>query len=167
MRKTINMRPRANPAPALACNGEYGRASDRGYVALLAVIAVAALLTTAVAGASLAGRQSAARESGAEAHAQARALADGCATLALTKLEIDASYAGDETETSPTGTCRVLPPQSDTPQPGTTTVKTQGVARGFYADVQVTVRTRQRCTPPSALARGMAIDSWIEMPSHE
>jgi hypothetical protein len=142
-------------------------ARDAGFAALLAVIMVATMLTAAVAAASLAGTRAAAQAANREWRTQARALADGCATIALTKLLANVSYSGDEEATLPTGTCRTLPLQRNVPQLGTITIRTQGTAHGFPAFVTVITRTQQRCSPSSPIPYGIAIDSWIEVPSHE
>ena len=146
-------------------------ASEAGFAALLAVIMVAALLAAAVAAASLAGTRAGRLAATREWRAQARALADGCATIAMTRLLTNAAYSGDAAAggdaTFPDGSCRILPPKRDLPGPGMTTVRTRGTAHGFTAFVTIIARTHQRCSPSSPAPYGIAIDAWSEVPSHE
>jgi type II secretory pathway component PulK len=136
---------------------------SRGFAALIAIIVLGALVSAAVAAASIAAGRTRAETLEDESHAQARALADGCANVALTKLLTDHSYAGNET----VGNCRVLAVLQDSPRLGTVTIRTNAVAHGYSANVRVVVRTNTQCDARAPISAGLTVDSWNEIPSHD
>jgi hypothetical protein len=138
-----------------------------GYAALLPVIVLAAVLLMAVANESIAGWRARTRVLGTSAHEQARALADGCATLALNRMLFDPSFAGGTTHAGEDGNCRVFPIETDAPAPGLATIDVQGVVRGYYADEEIVVRLHAACGGASPLPSALQIESWQEVPTYE
>jgi hypothetical protein len=81
----------------------------RGFVALVAVLAMSMVLTTMTASVLLAGWYTRFAVLDNEAKVTSRILARSCLDRALAELETSESYTGDATTTNSTGTCYIFP----------------------------------------------------------
>lgn len=137
-----------------------------GYVALMATIIISAMLLVMSVEASIAGWHARFNILGTEAKEQSFALAQGCADLVLVTIVTDPSYLGNETRTTPTGTCRVFPLQFNNPVSGVTTVTIQANVRGSFTNIVVeldTVRTRTDLVTRAPHPK-IYINAWKEVP---
>jgi hypothetical protein len=112
-------------------------AEERGYIALMATIIIAAVLLVMSVEGSIAGWHARFNVLGTEAKEQATALAQGCADQALSAIMTNPAYTGGATTTTDVGTCYVFPLQFNFPAEGVVTIKTQAVVRDSYSNLEM------------------------------
>ncbi len=109
-----------------------------GYIALMAAIVVSAVLMAVLITLNLSGFFGRFNVLNSEFKARSFSLAEGCADAAILKLASDDTYAGNETLTVGSSTCKVFPV---TVSGGSAVIKTQAVFQNSYTDLKVTVET--------------------------
>lgn len=110
---------------------------NQGFIALVATIIISLVLLVMAADESSSGWFARFNILGTEAKEQANALAEGCAEQALAMLLTDPTYTGNIDITSLDGTCHVFPIQLNFPTAGLVTIRTQGVVRGSYTNLDM------------------------------
>ncbi|MFZ2484649.1 MAG: VWA domain-containing protein [Minisyncoccia bacterium] len=110
---------------------------NKGFIALMATIIISLVLLVMAVNESSSGWSARFNILGTEAKEQATALAEGCAEQALATLLTDPTYTGNATTTTADGTCHIFPVQFNFPIAGLVTIKTQGIVRGSYANLDM------------------------------
>ena len=139
---------------------EVTQENQQGYIALLSVIIIGVTLLSIIASESASGSQLQSVTLGTEFQEQARTLAESCANQALAKLLSDQNYRGDTTNATENGVCHIFPIILTTLNSGMTTIKTQGIVRGYYTNLVLTTQVPVICPPTIST-------TWHEVPTLE
>ena len=128
------------------------KSKKEGFIALMSVIIISAILLLVAVTAGLTGFYSRSNILDAEFKERSVALADACVDQALLQIAINPSYGGDTTVTlSDKDQCYIgpVPPGS-----GIKTFKTQAIFQNAYTNLEITIDTSD-----------ISIVSWKEIPN--
>jgi hypothetical protein len=124
------------------------RTTESGFIALMSVIIISALMMAVSFALSMSGFLARANVTDSEYKERSMALADGCADDALVKLAANSAYAGNETPVDIA--CTILPITTVGSQ---RIIKTTASVQGATTNIQVT-----------ATLDPLTVISWQELP---
>ena len=110
--------------------------NQSGFIALISVIIITAILLVIITTASMSGFFSRFNTADSEFKAQSSALAEACVQKALLKLIVNESYAGNESIPIANTTCFIRAVVSNGNEK---TIETQGVAGTAYTNLRVII----------------------------
>jgi hypothetical protein len=127
----------------------------KGFIALMSVIIIMAILMLIVASTSLTGFFSRFNILDSELKERSSAIASACVDEALLQLANDSSWGGNATTTLPGGEqCYVGLVQNNVPAAGQKTLKTRAFYSNFYTNLKVTIDSAS-----------LSVLSWQELPN--
>ncbi|MES2966331.1 MAG: hypothetical protein V4668_00925 [Patescibacteria group bacterium] len=108
---------------------------QRGYVALLSVIIIGAMLLTMTIGVGQSGWYTRFMVLGAEAKQESKTLAANCMNEAIAHIMVDPLWRGSATTSYGSGVCYVYPIQIHYPQTQQITIRTKAEVRGAITNL--------------------------------
>ena len=150
--------------------------NNRGYIALVAVIIIGAVLLSMSVALTMASWHTRFGILGIEAKEQSVALAEGCANLAQALIMSDVSYQGNTTSTVAIGSCHIFPLALNSPLAGIITLHVQGRVRESYTNLEIQVDMKDVRIDAIALPEpatiplpphdfNIRLNSWKEVPT--
>jgi hypothetical protein len=125
--------------------------TKNGYIALISVIIIGAILLMVVLSTSYIGVTEGMNSLLASNSAEARSLASACAEDALMNLKNDQNYSGNQTITLDNGQCQIL---AIIVNGGARTIETTGIVNHITKKLKITA---------SQIAPSIIISSWQEV----
>ncbi len=121
-----------------------GSKSCKGFVALFSVIIISAALMLVAVSLSFTGFYARFNIFDSELKAQSNALADGCMDVALLKLAVDSTFAGNATISVGVDSCYIFP---ITTTVGRATIHTRAIVRNAHTYYKLVVDTTSATLP--------------------